>query len=416
MFLVDEAHNLIDRGREMFSQEIKSSALLEILEEFTGEYLPIRKAVSRLLSKIEGYRPKLDDRGNYMQVEEPEDIYFSMKNLTSKMDRFLAEEKQAENYEKILSMYFEMQSYLRISELYDESFRTIFTTDEDEMIVFKLLCIDTSTLFKEILKRARSSIFFSATLTPMDFYVELLGGDDDSYKYHLESPFEQEHLFIGAMSTISTKYKDRSRSVEQISETISRFVRKKSGNYLIFFPSYAYMDMVYRDFVNKNEDLDIIAQDRSMTEADRDEFIAQFDNVEARIGFAVLGGVFAEGIDLTGDKLIGSIIVSVGLPGIGFERDVIKEFFNDTKGMGFEYAYQYPGMNKVLQAAGRVIRTEDDRGAVILIDDRFTKKYYRKLMPKHWSHIINYYDLDTLEENLKYFWETYKLEEKKQKL
>lgn len=404
LFLVDEAHNLIDRGREMFSQELQSAKLLEIIESFTGEYLPIRKAISRLLNKIESYRPYLDDLGNYCKTEEPEDIYFSIKTLTSKMDAFLAEEKDAEHYETILNLYFELQSYLRISELYDESFRAVFTLDDMEMMVVKLLCIDTSSLFKEILKRARSSVFFSATLTPMDFYAELLGGDENSYKYHLDSPFAKENLFIGAMATISTKYKDRQRSVAQISETISRFISKKKGNYLIFFPSYIYMDMVYTDFVGKNEDLDIIAQNRSMTEDDRDEFIASFDDAENRIGFAVLGGVFAEGIDLAGDRLIGSIIVSVGLPGIGFERDVIKEYFNEIKGMGFEYAYQYPGMNKVLQAAGRVIRTEEDRGAVLLIDDRFTKKYYRKLMPKHWSHIINYYDLDSVDENLNEFW------------
>ncbi|MDO5718286.1 MAG: ATP-dependent DNA helicase [Tissierellia bacterium] len=404
LFLVDEAHNLIDRGRNMFSQELRAVDLINILEQFTGKYLNIRKAASNLLSKMELYRPLMGDRGEYLLIEAPEEIYAGIKSLTSKLDRYLSDEKEAKGYEIVLNTYFELLSYMRIADLYDLGFRTIFTLDDSDQIVIKLLCIDTSSLFKEALERARSCIYFSATLTPMDFYMRLLGGDENSFRYHLNSPFDEDNLFIAAIANISTRYNDRKASVSHINNAIREFISQRKGNYLVFFPSYAYMEMVYKEFSNDNPYLDIIAQDRGMSEKQRDEFLAEFNYDEGKIGFVVLGGVFSEGIDLVGDRLIGSIVVSVGLPGLSFERNTIRDYFNQNMGKGFEYSYMYPGMNKILQAAGRVIRTEKDRGAVLLIDDRFTEKQYRKLMPKHWKNIVNYYDIDILKERLNEFW------------
>lgn len=403
LFLVDEAHNLIDRGRDMFSHQLESSKILEIKDSFDENYRDVSKALNKLLDELESYRVKLDKNGNYMKEEETEGIYFKVRNLASKLDKFLQEEKSHENYDKVLKFYFELSAYQRIAELYDENYRTLFYLDDKENICMKLLCIDTGSLFREVLKRARSVIYFSATLTPMDFYLGLLGGDEDSYKYHLESPFKQDNLFISAFSSISTRYKDRKDSYKKIADLIEKVFSEKVGNYLVFFPSYAYMEEVYYEFKNKDLDINLICQDKNMSEEDRDDYLKEFDNEKNTLGFAVLSGVFSEGIDLVGERLIGSIIVSVGLPGLSFESDVIKDYFNEKNGLGYEYAYRFPGMNKVLQAAGRVIRTKEDKGLVILVDDRFTNRDYRKLMPKNWSHIQNIYDFERLSKSIKEF-------------
>ena len=402
IFLVDEAHNLLDRGREMFSAELSAKKFLHILEDFTGDYIQIRKLISRVLSKIEAYRQYMEDEFLVME-DQPEDLIDILKGLMSRLDPFLAREKDHEKYDDILDLYFKINAFTRISELYDQGYRTIFGLDEDDLIVFKMLCIDTSEKFQSILETARSGVFFSATLTPMDFYKNLFGGGNKDYRYHLDSPFDQEKLFLAGLA-ISTKYKQRKATSTSICQAIGQVVRKKEGNYLVFFPSYNYMDGIYQEFTRTNPDINTTIQARRMSEGDRTDFIKEFEASESLLGFAVLGGVFSEGIDLPGDSLIGAIIVSVGLPGLSKERNVIRDYFNQGNYKGFEYAYMYPGMNKVLQAAGRVIRTEDDKGIVVLIDDRYMERSYRKLMPKHWNHIRNYYESQSLEEDLEEFW------------
>lgn len=402
VLLVDEAHNLIDRGREMYSASLGSNDLIAIIESFDGDYLPIRKAVSRALTKLEANRPQPKDEGLVL-TDPPEDLIRALMALSSKLDPFLAKEKSHDDYDEILDLYFKVSSFLKISDLYDEGYRTLVTEDDEDLVEVKLLCIDTSEKFRTVLERARSSVFFSATLTPMDFFKDLLGGGSADYKYHLESPFDQDKFFLGALS-LSTKYKDRPRSVGAICRAIEDLVESKDGNYIVFFPSYAYMDMVYQAFIKDNKDIKTLVQERSMTEDEREDFIGKIRDGEGVLAFAVLGGVFSEGIDLAGQALIGAIIVSVGLPGLSFERNVIRDFFDDKSHQGYPFAYQYPGMNKILQAAGRVIRTEEDRGAALLIDDRYLTRSYRALMPRHWDHIKNYYETESLKEDLEEFW------------
>lgn len=402
VFLVDEAHNLVDRGRTMYSAELKAADFLDLIEVFDGPYMDIKKALSMTLSKMESYRPKMEEE-NLVMDQEPEDIGKALRGLMAKVDGFLAKEKDHPSYDRALDLYFKMSAYIRISELYDQGYRTIFTLDEEDMLVVKLLCIDTSEKFKGVLEAARSAIFFSATLTPMDFYKDLLGGGNKDYKYHLESPFDKDRLFLAALS-ISTKYKDRDTSILPICQAIKDVIKSKEGNYIVFFPSYNYMDWVYRDFIRLNPDVKTTIQERSMSEADREDFIREFIKEDKLLGFAVLGGVFSEGIDLVGDGLIGTLIISVGLPGLSFERNVIRDFFDERESMGYPYAYQYPGMNKVLQAAGRVIRTEEDEGVVVLIDDRYLNKSYRSLMPRHYKGIRNYYETESLADDIGEFW------------
>jgi DNA excision repair protein ERCC-2 len=250
-------------------------------------------------------------------------------------------------------------------------------------------------------------VFFSATLLPIQYDVSLLGGDDCSYTMRMDSSFPRKNLGLCLAKGISTRYKDRENSIKQVAECINSSVKHKKGNYLIYCSSYLYMRDILQVFEEYNNDYDIIVQNQDMSEIHKEEFLQSFqtDRAKTMLGFAVMGGMFSEGIDLTGDRLSGAIIVGVGLPQLCLERDVIMDYFDENKGVGFDYAYKYPGMNKVQQAAGRVIRTEQDRGIVVLIDDRFDQAGYKKLFPKEWEGYLVAKNINRLDEIIAEFWE-----------
>ena len=253
--------------------------------------------------------------------------------------------------------------------------------------------------------RCQSAIFFSATMTPMDYFRNILGCDPTAQYLNLDSPFPHENLGIFISDQISTYYRHRDQTVSQVSRIISALVGQKKGNYLLYFPSYAYMRKIYESFTTRNPQTETILQTPGMKESERESFLKRFayDNPQTLVGFAVMGGIFGEGIDLVGDRLLGAVVVGVGLPGISLERDLIKEYFNATLGAGFEYAYLYPGINRVLQAAGRVIRTENDRGVVLLIDQRYGRFQYKTLLREEWDP-ISVQDEQQLVNALQKFW------------
>jgi DNA excision repair protein ERCC-2 len=240
----------------------------------------------------------------------------------------------------------------------------------------------------------------------MDYFIQVLGGDETSYRIRLSSPFPRENLCLLVQDRVSTKYKNREYTYDKIAESIAKLVEGKAGNYLAFFPSYSYMNEVYTRFKELKKDINSIVQSSGMTEEEREEFLNNFSEgvSETLVGFAVMGGIFGEGIDLTGDRLLGAIIVGVGLPQVCLERDIIRDYFSEKKGSGFEYAYIYPGMNKVLQAVGRVIRTEEDKGVVMLIDDRFSDNTYRRLFPPEWQPIKVGNNIENMNYTLRDFW------------
>jgi Rad3-related DNA helicase len=284
--------------------------------------------------------------------------------------------------------------YQLISAFYDERYVTFISAAEGDLKV-KLFCLDPSYLIGEAMKRAKSTAIFSATLSPLSYYKEILSGGEEDNLQNLLSPFDKNNLCLIVGADIKTKYKERELSYEQIAEYINITAQRK-GNYLAFFPSYEYMKNVYEIFCEKYPETPSIIQTSGMREEERDSFLDSFqsrgeqcspeDTSKTLVGFCVLGGIFSEGIDLTGDRLNGAVIVGVGLPKLSPERDIIKKYFDGKNNLGYEYSYMYPGMNKVLQAAGRVIRTETDRGIVVLLDERFNYNYYKQLFPEHWSH------------------------------
>ncbi len=403
VFLIDEAHNLVDRSREMFSAEINKSTFLDLKDVFVDKYPQIYKSINKVNTIFNKLKKDLEIDDSYYQKEEIVDFYYPLKKVMTVLEPWLIEEKQHPEYDKVMEFYFSINTFLKISDFYDEHYVTSFLEDGRDLIM-RLYCVDSSYLLSQALKRGRASIFFSATLTPLEYHRDLLGGKSQDYHIRLSSPFPRENLLLMINNQVSTKYKDRETTYIDVVENIELLIGSRNGNYFVFFPSYIYMRKVYEMIVERNPRMNIIIQDNSMTEEEREAYLSRFDHDENVIAFAVLGGIFSEGIDLTGDKLIGACIVGVGLPQICFERDIIKDYFNNSIGQGFDYAYTYPGMNKVLQAAGRVIRSETDRGAVILIDDRYGTNRYKSLFPSEWSHHKNIANKAQVQRLLEEFW------------
>jgi DNA excision repair protein ERCC-2 len=404
VFLIDEAHNLVDRAREMFSAVISKKTFLNIKKQIKDKKMNkcIKKLNTYMLSVM---KTLTNDEIGTITKEQPEEFYMYLREFTHIADEWLAKNEQDENHTSILELYFEVVDFLRISELYDDRYVTYMQHNQQDLII-KLFCLDPSFLLSEAEKRSKASIFFSATLTPLTYFRQILGGKEEDFFIKLPSPFEQKNLDLLIASNISTRWKNRESSYKKIVEYLYIFSTAQKGNYFAFFPSYHYMNTVYELFINKHPDITTILQDNSMNEQQREEYLLQFEKQKDKtvLGFAVMGGIFSEGIDLTGDRLIGAAIIGVGLPQISLERDIIAEYYKNTLGMGYEYSYMYPGMNKVMQSAGRVIRTQSDRGVVILIDERFLYNDYVDLFPDEWRAYKKIYNTEGLEAELNDFW------------
>ncbi|SHN24707.1 ATP-dependent DNA helicase [Gracilibacillus kekensis] len=373
--LVDEAHNLVDRAREMYSAVINKSDFLQLKRDFKNNRLATEaKAIN-------------DHLLNVKKTEE-----FLQKNLDKELvellETFIMEaelELVKIDHELLLDTYFAAQNFVKIAKLYNEQFITYIEVHKSE-VKMKLFCLDPSEQILKMGKGFKARVFFSATLIPADYYKELLGGRSNDYVISIPSPFARENTEV-IIRALSTRYRDRENTLEPMVHFIKDVIDMKDGNFLIFFPSYQYMRQAYEQFTDKYPNESTIMQNGGMTEAEREDFLTQFtsERAERLVGFAVLGGIFSEGVDLKGDRLQGVIVVGVGMPQIGFERNIIKDHFQAVGKNGFDYAYVYPGMNKVLQAGGRLIRSDTDTGVIALIDDRFLQKKYQALIPYEWQ-------------------------------
>jgi DNA excision repair protein ERCC-2 len=384
IFLIDEAHNLVDRGREMYSAVLCKSEVLELKRDFKNINASIYKILGKINTSLIKFR-KLCDNGFYNQKEKPEEFISLLREYIQTSELWLNENKKNAAYDKTLDFYFKCSALIKISELYDENYTT-YVENKDRDAFIKLFCINPSDLLSKASNRAKSIVFFSATLIPMNYYKEMLGGNSEDYSIKLPSPFDRKNLCIVTAYNVSTKYRDRENSKDIICTYIKTVISKKKGNYIAYFPSYRYMDEVYEMFNSKYPGITTACQNPSMNDEEKQNFMGKFLNPDGStlLGFAVLGGAFGEGIDLKGESLIGAVIIGVGLPQICSERDIIKNYFS-SENNGFEYAYVYPGMNRVLQAAGRVIRTEVDKGVVMLVDERFMEKRYKSIFPDEWK-------------------------------
>ncbi len=410
-FLVDEAHNLVDRARDMFSAEITKRSFLELKKNIHHELPRLAKVAGKINSyllkagKLCVEKSEFNEPNYYVTTLLPTEVLPQLRKFMEVAEKWLAKNEQASFRENLLELYFAVNAFLRTSEMYDERYVT-YCEKFDKDVSLKLYCVNPSELLSQAIKRGRAAIFFSATLTPLAYFSEILGGEEEDGQMVVPSPFSPDKLRLLVADNISTTYKMREQTYEVIVDSITAAIAAKTGNYLVFLPSYRYMEEVCERFSRKNPAIRVISQRGEMTEAERTEFLHHFSegNADTLVGFAVLGGIFGEGIDLTGERLVGAIIVGVGLPKICLEREIIRKWFDTTNGQGFEYAYIYPGMNKVLQAAGRVIRTEHDRGLILLIDTRFSQPRYRRLFPPEWRGAARTKSIDAIVEQADKFW------------
>ena len=405
---MDEANNLVDRSREMFSAELYKKPFLELRRLVKKDIPQVYKILGQINTRLVELRKECEQEGKPLAREKyPDDLVPDLRRFTRAAEKWLARNIKTSYREEILTLYFEVNWFLKVIDFYGGNYAACMEEVGDDFRV-KLFCLDPSQLLAEAFMRCRSVVFFSATLSPLDYFRQVLGCDPAAKEVRLPSSFPRENLCLPMMDRISTLYKYRQQTKMAVARAIDLMVKQRTGNYLVFFPSYQYMKMVYELFNIMNPFMEILVQAPGMTEAERDKFLGKFsqENLvkgKTLVGFAVMGGIFGEGIDLVGDRLSGAVIVGVGLPGISLERELIKEYFATLQGTGFEYAYLYPGMNRVFQAAGRVIRTAEDRGVVLLIDHRFSTHQYHSLFPHHWQP-IRVRDERCLEEILKKFY------------
>ncbi len=468
IFLVDEAHNLPDRARELYSGEVSLSAvraMQDTLQSFEAQaascIFPEEDFGVGNLPDEAGGRParltasSLDDligilsrqraacrevmttasdgvsRGAVLDRAEPVALCEAVRALTALCDRWLHANLSHPLYPAVDGFCASLKLFRTAADYYDRRFVTYTEAERSPLppaaegqpspdptegleVRVRLSCLDPADILRPILQKAVARVLFSATLTPADYFADILGGGRDGVTVSFDSPFPTDHLCVAVCDGISTRFEDRDASVRRIVSHIAATVSAKKGNYMVYLPSYAYLEKVYARFHKKYPSVKTVVQTPGMTYAERETFIAAFapDATELQIGFCVLGGSFSEGVDLPGRCLIGAVIVGVGIPGLSSERNIMRDYYDERAeavgdgggGEGYAYAYTYPGMNHVLQAAGRVIRRDDDRGVVVLIDDRYGADPYLHLYPAHWQNMAAVGDAESLYEYLARFW------------
>jgi Rad3-related DNA helicase len=429
VFLVDEAHNLADRARDMFSADLRGREIQEVRRAIQKAVPRCAKALSKLNSAMrnlcdaDGHtlsagpppasvadtKPALfqlnSDSSNLVTSDSsadvrvkgmpvsgtaqatrklPADLVALVDEAADEAECWLCLNQPAEFRQSLLDLFFELHSFSRTAALYDERYVTII--EPNSSVRVRLYCLDPSFLLREALARGKAAIFFSATLAPLDYYQALLGGSPEDSALRLPSPFPPENLAVLIHHRIRTHLKARAETLLDVVRAIGVVIQSRPGNYLAFFPSYQYLADAQEQFRALYPTVAVLVQRPALTETEREAFLTPFarENEQTLVGFAVMGGIFGEGIDLVGDRLLGAIIVGVGLPQLCIERDLIRDYFQERARAGFEYAYMFPGLNRVLQAVGRVIRSETDRGVVLLIDNRFIERRYLSLLPPSW--------------------------------
>ena len=382
ILLIDEAHNLEDRTRNMYSPAIVKEEFYEVYKMMKAE-----KSLSKELFNIN--KKFIDIKKSLKEAKilekPPDDLINALRKFVVKAEKYFSELKNEKAPDEFTDIYFKSSFFIKISEIADDNFCYYADLAGDKTMV-KLFLIDTSNVLKEIEKNALSSIFFSATLTPLKYFRYILGGDEDDYILKIKSPFDIENLNLMITADISMKYTQRDLNIEKACQYINALITEKKGNYMIFFPSYFFMNKVYSTYESLYPTSNILLQNQGISEEEQQDIINSFINERNLVLFTVVGGIFSEGIDLPLEKLIGAVIIGTGIPQISFERNIIKGFFDDKMNSGYDFAYKYPGFNKILQSAGRVIRTENDKGTVLLIDSRLCQYTYLKLFPDHWRH------------------------------
>lgn len=438
IFLVDEAHNLVDRSREMYSAQLYKEDMLAVKRIMKPHHYMIAKTLDKCNKAMLEFKRECE---TYEVQESVGVLTFHLMRLASQLEEFFEKPREFPEKKEVLDFYFAVHNFLNMYELVDEHYVIYTQMEEDGRFMIKLFCVDPSLNLQKCIDKANATIFFSATLLPINYYKQILSTKEDNYAIYAESTFADSQRLLAFAPDVSTKYTRRGPAEYlRIAQYIQAAVEGKAGNYMVFFPSYKMMQDVYEVFRDiaegenpadsaeegqdredgkegenskdgrygrdeKNQILEICMQTSNMQEREREQFLYMFEQERegSLVAFCVMGGIFSEGIDLKNDKLIGAIIVGTGLPQISNERQILKDYYDERGLSGFDYAFRYPGINKVLQAAGRVIRTQEDRGIILLLDERFLQADYAPLFPREWKErkVCN---LKQIKEEVKRFW------------
>lgn len=405
IFLVDEAHNLIERARTMYSAVLYKEDFLKIRRIVADKSPKLAKYLNKCNKDLLEFKKKCED---IIELESIGSLSLSLMSLVAEYENFLDEYKNFDGRDEVLDFYFQLLTFTGIYERVDDSY-IIYAQNKETSFSLNLFCVNPAKNLTLCLNKGNSTTFFSATMLPIKYYKELLSNNPKDYAIYIPSPFKQENRGIYVGSDVSSRYKRRGpKEYEKIYTYINKAIAAHQGNYMVFFPSYRMLEDVYEVAISYGLDsrCNLIKQEANMREQEKEEFLSVFDDVNSNtVAFCIMGGIFSEGIDLTEEKLIGAIVVGTGLPMVCQERNLIMEYFNRNGGLnGFEYAYLYPGMNKVLQAAGRVIRTETDIGVILLLDERFLSREYSYMFPEEWNdyRIANVNNAETL---INEFWD-----------
>lgn len=409
LFLVDEAHNLLERGREMYSAVLVKEDFLELKRKVKDKSLKgfgpkIERQLEKCNKELLAMKRECE---TYCVLNFLDSFIMPLNRLRDTLDNYLDENDDSPVRKDILNFYFEIAHFLEIYDRVDDNYVMYSEMRDDSRFSIKLFCVNPAENLRECMARARSTVLFSATLLPIQYYKKLLGGTQEDYEVYAKSVFDTERRALYISSDVTTKYTRRTdKEYYNIACYLKEIVKNRHGNYIAFFPSYRFMMQVYEYFAENfaDEQVECLLQEEYMNEEAREAFLARFQGNEqcdlsiiqmeieteeqeekSLLGFCVMGGIFGEGIDLKNDSLIGAIVVGTGIPQVCYERELLKNYFDDAGESGFDYAYRYPGMNKVLQAAGRVIRTADDVGIIVLLDERFLQPAYQKLFPREWE-------------------------------
>lgn len=405
LFLIDEAHNLVERGREMYSASLYKEDFLKIKRLVKNDDLKLVKKLEDCNKNLLALKRECE---SYQVLDSVSHIYLKLLNLMSELERFLEECKKEELRKEVLEFYFDVRRFVSTHDHLDENYMIYSELCENGHFKLCLFCVNPAENLQEFLDKGNSTVFFSATLLPIHYYKKLLSTAKDDYAIYAESPFDVRKRLLLLGTDVSTKYTRRGEDMyRRYAEYLYQVAAGKKGNYIAFFPSYRFMEAVYAEFESMAGEyfaggtekpggdtvkdvhvpVDYIIQSQYMSEEAREIFLENFEEERDKsfVGFCVMGGIFSEGIDLTGEQLIGAFIIGTGLPQVCMERELLKQYFDGQGLRGFDYAYLYPGMNKVLQSAGRVIRTDEDEGVVLLLDERFLDGRYQEVFPREWK-------------------------------
>ena len=411
LFLIDEAHNLVERGRSMYSAELYKEDFLKLKKLVKQKAPKLTKRLEECNKQMLALKRECQD---YQVLNSVSHVYIKLVSLMTEMERYLEECREEELRKEVLELYFAVRMFINIHDRLDENYIIYSEFDEDGRFKVRLFCVNPAKCLQEFLDKGNSAVFFSATLLPIRYYKTLLSTSKEDYAIYAKSPFDPANRRILLGMDVSTKYTRRgSEMYRRYAEYLIQATKARQGNYLAFFPSYRFMEEVYEEFIlmlgeraaGETGRIEYIMQSQYMTEEAREIFLENFEESreQSLVGFCVMGGIFSEGIDLAEDKLIGALIVGTGLPQVCRERELLKMYF-DAQGLrGFDYAYLYPGMNKVLQSAGRVIRTDSDKGIILLLDERFRDGRYQETFPREWAD-YGMCRIEDVSEKIREFW------------